>query len=60
MLVLLNVMGVDLAPGDFYNFTCDSTETSVTIHITHEKPDYYFSLAVESLDGTLVIGNATE
>ena len=56
---LLDVTGAVLAPGDFYNFTCDSAETAVTIDIRHEKPDYHFSLAVESLDGTAVTGTIT-
>lgn len=32
----------------------------MTIQITHEKADYYFSLAIESLDGTVVTGTATD
>lgn len=60
MLFLIGTMQVTLAPGDFHNFTCSSAEDVATIQIKHEKEDYYFTLAIESLDGTVVTGNATD
>lgn len=60
MLFLIGTMETLLAPGDFFNFTCSSGEDSATIEIKHENEDYYFSLAIESLDGTVVTGTATD
>ncbi|CAL6005554.1 Conserved_hypothetical protein [Hexamita inflata] len=51
---------VTLGPSAIYNFTCTSLNDVANIEITHEKPDYYLSLAVESLDGTRWYGSVTD
>ncbi|CAL6005928.1 Conserved_hypothetical protein [Hexamita inflata] len=60
MLYLASALLIAVKPSSIYNYTCTSLNDIANFELTHEKPEYYFSVAVESLDGTRWFGSVTD
>ncbi|CAL6062169.1 Conserved_hypothetical protein [Hexamita inflata] len=60
MLCFATSLLIALKPSEIYNFTCTSLDSIANFELKHENKEYYFSLAVESLDGTKWYGSVTD